>query len=191
MLLSTGTQYRRDAMEETFASGDQKVDVVQIMKEIRESIQRKREQGIYTDEEIEDLSVVKLRSFADETGVDPELLERLLALNHNWNFSTDYTIRSHRKGASARLILLAKRIIRPFVRMYTDHILNRQAQLNLYFVHLLHNSIRELTRLQIELISTRSRLDVIEREKDLMMKRQKTLEEKAQIRSEDQGEKET
>jgi len=191
MLLSTGTQYRRDTMEETFDLGDKKVDVVQIMKEIRESIQRKRMQGIYTDEEIEDLSVVKLRSFADESGVDPELLERMLAPNHNWNFSTDYTIRSHRKGAPARLIILVKRMIRPVVRLYTDHILNRQAQLNLYFAHLLHNSIREITRLQIELISTRSRLDVIEREKDLMVKQQKSLEGMDQFRSEDQGEKET
>ena len=177
-------------MEEAFDFGDQPVDVVQIMKEIRESIQEKREQGIYTDEEIQDLSAVKLRSFADETDIDSELLERLLAPNNNWNISTDYSIRSHRSGGAAGLILLAKKMVRPFVRLYTDHILNRQAQLNLYFAHLLHNSIRELTRLQIELTSTRNRLDVIEREKDMMVKRQRTLEGMVEFRKDEQEGKE-
>ena len=58
--------------------------------------------------------------------------------------------------------MLAKKLVRPFVRLYTDHLLNRQAQLNLYFAHLLHNNIRETARLQLENQALRHRLNVLE-----------------------------
>jgi hypothetical protein len=138
------------------------IDVVRIMKEIRESIQRKREQGVYTEEEIEDLARVRLRSYAEEAFIDSKLLDRLLAPSHDWNISGDYLIRSHRKGVAVALLLAAKKIVRPFVRLYTDHIVNRQAQLNLYFAYLLRNSIREITRLQIEVTALRSRVAALE-----------------------------
>ncbi len=53
---------------------------------------------------------------------------------------------------------MAKKLVRPFVRLYTDHLLNRQAQINLYFAHLLHDNIRETARLQVELQALRHRL---------------------------------
>ena len=40
------------------------VDVVAIMSEIRDSIRKKRQQGIYTDEESESLALQRLRSYA-------------------------------------------------------------------------------------------------------------------------------
>jgi hypothetical protein len=140
------------------------VDVVAIMKEIRESIQRKRAQGVYTDEEVESLAALRLRAFAEEAKIDDKLLERLLGPTHDWNISVDYLIRTTRTGVSARLLILAKKLVRPFVRLYTDHVLNRQAQLNLYFAHLLHNSIREGARLQLEMQALRHRVQELERE---------------------------
>jgi hypothetical protein len=140
------------------------VDVVAIMKEIRESIQKKRAQGIYTDEEVESLASLRLRAFAEETRIDDKLLERLLGPSHDWNISADYLIRTTRTGLSARALILAKQIVRPFVRLYTDHVLNRQAQLNLYFAHLLHNSVREGARLQLEMQALRHRVEELERE---------------------------
>ena len=140
------------------------VDVVAIMKEIRESIQRKRAQGVYTDEEVESLAALRLRAFAEEAKIDNKLLERLLGPSHDWNVSADYLIRTTRTGLSARLLILAKKLVRPFVRLYTDHVLNRQAQLNLYFAHLLHNSIREGARLQLEMQALRHRVEELERE---------------------------
>lgn len=140
------------------------VDVVAIMKEIRESIQRKRAQGHYTDEEVESLASLRLRAFAEEAKIDDKLLERLLGPSHDWNISADYLIRTTRTGLSARALIAAKKLVRPFVRLYTDHVLNRQAQLNLYFAHLLHNGIREGARLQLELQSLRHRVEELERE---------------------------
>src|SRR5262250_1208715 len=98
-------------------------DVVRIMKEIRESIQRKRAQGIYTDEEVESLASLRLRAYGEEARIDDKLLERLLGPTHDWNIATDYLIRTQRTGPSARLLVLLKKVVRPFVRLYTDAVL--------------------------------------------------------------------
>src|SRR5207245_11115486 len=118
-------------------------DVVRIMKEIRESIQRKRAQGIYTDEEVESLTSLRLRAYGEEARIDGKLLERLLGPTHDWNISVDYLIRTTRPGLAGRTLVLVKKLVRPFVRLYTDHLLNRQAQINVSFAHLLHKNVRE------------------------------------------------
>jgi hypothetical protein len=138
------------------------VDVTRIMKEIRESIQRKREQGVYTDEEVESLAAVRLRAYADEARIDDKVLGRLLGPSHDWNIAADYTIQTTRTGAFAALLVLAKKLVRPFVRLYTDHLIKRQAQLNLYFAYLLHDTLRETARQQIELQALRHRLALLE-----------------------------
>jgi hypothetical protein len=153
-------------MPEESGAESQPVDVVRIMKEIRESIQKKREQGLYTDEEVESLAGLRLRAWGEEARIDSKLLERLLGPTHDWNISVDYLIRTARPGLSGRALVLAKRLVRPFVRLYTDHLLNRQAQVNLYFAHLLHNNIRETARLQVEIQALRHRCDVLESEKE-------------------------
>src|SRR5262245_33325717 len=86
------------------------VDVVAIMKEIRESIQKKRAEGVYTDEEVESLAGLRLRAFAEEAKIDDKLLERLLGPSHDWNISADYLIRTTRTGLSARALILAKKV---------------------------------------------------------------------------------
>jgi hypothetical protein len=138
------------------------VDVVAIMKEIRQSIQDKRARGIYTDEEVEALAAVRLRAYAEGARIDDKLLERLLGESHDWNIHPDYLIRTTRTGLSARLLVLAKKVVRPFVRLYTDHLLNRQAQINLYVAHLLHDNIRETARLSLENQALRARLEGLE-----------------------------
>ena len=140
------------------------VDVVAIMKEIREAIQKKREQGLYTDEEVDSLAALRLRAFAEEARIDDKLLKRLLGDSHDWNISVDYLIRTTRTGPAAKLLVLAKKLVRPFIRLYTDHLLNRQAQLNLYLAHLVHNNIRETARLQLEIQALRHRLKELEGE---------------------------
>src|SRR5437867_12525383 len=143
----------------------QPVDVVRIMKEIRESIQKKRKQGLYTDEEVESLAALRLRAYGEEARIDAKLLERLLGPTHDWNISIDYLIRTARPGLAGRALILAKKLVRPVVRLYTDHLLNRQAQINLYLAHLLHNNVRETARLQVELQALRHRCEALERER--------------------------
>jgi hypothetical protein len=138
---------------------DGRVDVADIMARIREKIRGRRDLGLYTDEEVEELSALRLQAFADDAGIDPDLLSRLMADNHNWNISTDYRIETHRGGLKGRLVVLLKKLFRPWVRLYTDHPLSRQAQINLYLHYLSHNLVRELVRLQIEHTALRNRFD--------------------------------
>ena len=140
-------------------------NVVQIMAGIREDNRRKRERGIYTEEELDEMARARLRDFAQTAHIDPRLLDRFLDPGHDWNIATDYLIRTQRTGPSARALLLAKKLVRPFVRLYTDHLLNRQAQINLYLAHLLHNNVRETARLQVELQALRHRCEALERER--------------------------
>jgi hypothetical protein len=138
------------------------VDVVAIMSEIRESIRRKRQQGIYTDEESSSLAQQRLRSYAQDAQIDPRLVDALLGPSHVWNVAADYDIRTTRTGPVAALLLAAKKFVRPFIRLYTDHLIKQQAQINLYFAYLLHNTIRETARQQVELQALRYRLSLLE-----------------------------
>jgi hypothetical protein len=138
---------------------DGRVDVAEIMARIREKIRGRRDLGLYTDEEVEELSALRLQAFADDAGIDPDLLARLMADNHNWNISTDYRIETHRAGIKGHLVVLLKKLLRPWVRLYTDQPLSRQAQINLYLHYLSHNLVRELVRLQIEHTALRNRFD--------------------------------
>src|SRR5512142_2840019 len=146
---------------EEWTSADGTVDVARIMAGIRERIRGRRDLGLYTEDEVEELTALKLQAFADEAGIDPELLARLMADNHNWNISTDYRIETHRRGIGAKLVVLLKKLVRPWVRLYTDHPLSRQAQINLYLHYLCHNLVRELVKLQVEHAALRNRVEAL------------------------------
>ncbi len=127
------------------------IDVGRIMDGIREQNRLRRERGLFTEEELEELARERYRRFAAKAAIDPRLLERFLGPGHDWNIATDYLIRTHRPGLLARLSLVAKRLVRPVVRLYTDHVLDRQTQINQYLFHELHHAIREIVRLEARL----------------------------------------
>jgi O-antigen chain-terminating methyltransferase len=142
------------------------VDVVAIMREIRENIQKKREQGIYTEEEVDALTDLRLRTLGEEVLIDPRLVEGLRGPGRRWNIASDYEIRTTRPGLAGAALVAVKKLVRPFIRLYTDHVVNRQSQLNLYFAHLLHANIRETARLQVELQELRHRCRALEAERE-------------------------
>jgi hypothetical protein len=53
-------------------------NVVEIMSSIREDNRRKRERGIFTDEELDEMARERLRAFAQTAHIDPRLLDRFL-----------------------------------------------------------------------------------------------------------------
>jgi len=146
-----------------WVSSDGRVDVAKVMARIREKIRGRRDLGLYTDDEVQELTALKLQAFADDAGIDPELLARLMADNHNWNISTDYRIETHRAGYGAKAVVLLKKLLRPWVRLYTDQPLSRQAQINLYLHYLGHNLVREVVRLQIETAALRNKVEALEK----------------------------
>jgi hypothetical protein len=137
-------------------------DVLRIVAEIRSAVQRQREEGVVTDEDIEETAAERLRAWVREIPIDAKLRGQLIGETTEWNIDIDYPIRSHRTGVLIALVLLAKRIVRPFVKLYTDHILNRQAQINLYFFALVQKAAVEQVRLERELKDVRDRLALAE-----------------------------
>lgn len=147
-----------------WTSSDGTVDVAAIMAGIRERIRGRRDRGLYSEGEVDELTELKLQAFADDEGIDPKVLVRLMAAeNRDWNISPDYRIETRREGWQARAIVLFKRLVHPWVRLYTDQPIGRQAQINLYFHDLCHNLVREVVRLQIEMAALRNRLEELEK----------------------------
>ena len=146
----------------TTPTGPTGFNVVQIMSEIREQNRLNRERGILTEEELDEMARTRLRDFAQTAHIDPRLLDRFLDPGHDWNIATDYIIRTHRRGPAARLSLVGKRLARPLVRLYTDHVLNRQTQINQYLVEVLHHSVREMVRLEARVAALQRRCEELE-----------------------------
>ena len=134
------------------------LDVVRIMDAIRGLNQQQRDQGRLTPEEVDAEARRRFRAWAERAYIDPLLLDRFLDPGHDWNIASDYLLRSHRPGLRGWLSVTAKRLVRPLVRLYTDQPLERQAQINQYLCHLLHDSIREVVRLEARLAALERRL---------------------------------
>jgi hypothetical protein len=145
--------------------GQPPVDVAAVMVEIRAEIERRRRLGLRTSEELERLLDDRLRSYGEESQIDPKLIKQLLHPSHGWNIAVDYPLRTQRRGLAGHLILLAKRMVRPIVKLYTDHLLNRQAQINLYFMYFLQDASRQIVRLEGEVGRLRQRVEELERGK--------------------------
>ncbi len=148
---------RPGRVELPFDPETEPLDVVRIMGALRDRGRLDREMGILTDEQLEQVARERIRALAEKAYIDPLLLERFLRPGHDWNIATDYLIRTHRRGLVARLSVLAKRVVRPVVRLYTDHLLDRQTQINQYFCHLVHAATRENVRLEQRLAGLEAR----------------------------------
>ena len=119
------------------------VDVTQIMETIREGIRRRRE-ALPVDQAVAE----RLRTLADETELDPELLGPLLRGEAGWNLNPDYRIPTHRVRLARFLVMMLKRMVGLVVRLYTDPLVERQAQINLYLLRVVEALLAETTRLQ-------------------------------------------
>lgn len=128
------------------------LNVGKIVDEIREEIRSRRAAGDLTAEDIEWLLERRLKASIAKARIDESLAARLLHESHDWNTDTGYEIRTTRQGFAGALIRAAKMMVRPFVRLYTDHILNRQSQINLAMWHVLLDSVEHSTALEMEIL---------------------------------------
>ena len=126
-------------------------DVAKIVDEIREEIKNRRAEGDLTTEDIEWLLERRLKASIAKARIDQSLAARLLHESHDWNTDTGYAIRTARPGLVGALVRAAKFVVRPFVRLYTDHILNRQSQINLAMWHTLLDSVEHGVALEMEI----------------------------------------
>jgi hypothetical protein len=61
------------------------------------------------------------------------------------------------------LVRTAKTLVRPFVRLYTDHLLNRQAQINLVEWYFLQDSVRRTLHLELEVRRLQHEIELLKR----------------------------
>jgi hypothetical protein len=125
-------------------------DVRKIVEDIRDEVTRRREAGELTPEDLAWLLERRLKESIAKGRIDDRVAARLLGESHDWNIDTDYEIRTLRPGLFGASVRFAKVLIRPFVRLYTDHILKRQSQLNLAIWHVLLDSVERQTALEME-----------------------------------------
>jgi hypothetical protein len=133
------------------------VDVALVMRAVRDAVRRRREDRATPTETA---VAERLADLADESGIDPDLLYHLLTADGRWNISPDYRVVTHRRGLAARAVLFLKSFVRPLVRLYTDPIVVRQAEVNLYLLHTARSLLVEVTRLERTVADLEARLAV-------------------------------
>ena len=140
-------------------TGGEGIDVTRIVDDIRAEIARRRAAGDLTTEDFGWLLNRRLKASIAKARIDDRIAARLLHESHDWNTDTGYLIRTKRSGLQGSLVRAAKFVARPFVRLYTDHILNRQSQINLAVWHILIDSVERNTALEMEVRKLRKEID--------------------------------
>src|SRR4029079_10276741 len=85
-------------------------------------------------------------------------------------------------GAVGRALETARRVLKPIQKLFWNpnpliSALSRQADLNAYYVHLLHNMAVEMTKLNLEIQDLKNRTLQLQGRLELQVRREKTLED--------------
>jgi len=166
----------------TFSIKDNQVDVESIMATIRKRIEEKRK-GLYSEQEIAEIAQMKLDAPLVATEFNSDFVSAFRARDSRWNYSFDpQTLYASSRGGAGALIRLARRVLHPVLKLFFNpnpliSALSRQADLNRYYVQLLHNMALELTRLNLEVTELKARVRGLGGRMEFQTKREKTLED--------------
>ncbi len=122
------------------------VDVEQIRRAILGEIDRKKG-DLYTEEELRALAERGLEPVLQAGELRGELIEEFQARDGQWNFSFDTeTVYRSSRGVVGQALEALRRVLRPVQKLFWNpnpmiSALSRQADLNRYYVHLLHNLV--------------------------------------------------
>jgi hypothetical protein len=158
------------------------VDVERIRRAILEQIETKKG-DLYSGEELEALAKRGLEAVLRAGELRGELLEEFQARDGQWNYSFDTeTVYRSSRGVVGQVLEAIRRILRPVQKLFWNpnpmiSALSRQSDLNRYYVHLLHNLVLELSRLNLELQELRNRNLQLSGRVEMLARRGKTLEE--------------
>ena len=162
------------------------VDILQLYADVYKRIAARKE-GLYSDEELRFIAEHPLEGVLTGRELRADLVDEFRSRDAQWNFSFDpETIyRSSRGGALERL----RRLLRPVQKLFWNPnpmiaALSRQSDLNRFYVHLLHNLVLELSRLNLESQELRSRNLQLAGRLEALERREKTLEGMVSYREE-------
>lgn len=114
-----------------------KVDVAQLMEEIKERVRQRRASGFYSDEEVRRIAQMELEVTEVLPGFQGELEHHLAALNDAWDTAAEPRITSHRKVIGL-VIVGVKRLLRLLTKPYITLVLSRQIDFNGTLIRLLN-----------------------------------------------------
>jgi hypothetical protein len=156
------------------------LDVERLLADVHRRIEERRKSGLYTDEELRYIAERPLDPVLRARDVSAGLLGEFRALDAQWNFAFDpETIYRTSRGG---LLATARRLLRPVQKLFWNPTpmiaaLSRQADLNRFSAHLLHNLVLELTRLDLELAELKNRNLQLAGRVETMARRAKALED--------------
>jgi hypothetical protein len=158
------------------------IDAQKLLAEVHARIAERRASGLYTDEELRYLEERPLEGVVTAQELRADLFDEFKARDGQWNYSFDpETIFRSSRGAAGRFLGIARRVLRPVQKLFWNPTpmiaaLSRQSDLNRFSVHLLHNLVLELSRLNLELSELRSRNQQLAARLEALERREKTLE---------------
>ncbi len=157
------------------------VDVDAIMRAIRQRIEEKKK-GLYTQEELEEIADRRLDAVLDAHEFNTDFIADFRAEPERWNFRFGpETVYRSSRGFVGQMLERMRAVLRPIQKLFWNpnpmiSALSRQADLNAYYVHVLHNLSLELTRLNLEVQSLKNRSLQLQGRLELQERREKTLE---------------
>jgi hypothetical protein len=158
------------------------VDVQQLLADVHNRIEERRKAGLYTEEEVRFIAERALEGVLTGRDLRPDLLEEFRARDAQWNFAFDpETIYRSSRGLVGRLLETARRVLRPVQKLFWNpnpviSALSRQADLNRFNAHLVHNLVLELSRLNLEVQELRNRHLQAAGRLEALARREKALE---------------
>jgi len=165
------------------------VNVEEIMRSIRKRIEEKK-QGLYTEDEIREIAEHRLDAVLDAHEFNSDFIADFRSHAGRWNFSFGpATLYRSSRGAVGQLLERVRALLKPVQKLFWNPnpmiaALSRQADLNSYYVHVLHGLALELTKLNLELQDLRNRNLQLQGRLELLARREKTLEDMVVYREE-------
>lgn len=158
------------------------VDLARLRAEVENRIEARRQAGLYTDEELRFIAERALEGVLGGRDLRADLVEEFRTRDAQWNYSFDNeTLYRSSRGLAGRALEAVRRILRPLQKLFWNPnpmiaALSRQSDLNRFSVHLLHNLVLELTRLNLEVQELRNRSLQLQGRLDALARRERTLE---------------
>jgi hypothetical protein len=168
------------------------IDLLQLLADVHRRV-AERKQGLYSDEELRYIAERPLEGVLTGRELRADLVDEFRARDAQWNFSFDpETVYRSSRGGAGRALEALRRLLRPLQKLVWNPnpmiaALSRQSDLNRYYVHLLHNLVLELSRLNLDAQELRSRNLHLAGRLEALERREKTLEGMVAYREESAG----
>jgi len=165
------------------------IEVLQLIADVYKRIAARKD-GLYSEEELRFIAERPLEGFLTGRDLRSDLVDEFRARDAQWNFSFETeTIYRSSRGLVGRALESARRLLRPVQKLFWNpnpmiSALSRQSDLNRFYVHLLHNLVLELSRLNLESQELRNRNLQLAGRLEALERREKTLEGMVSYREE-------